>query len=231
MKQDSHAIGRRHLLQVASLGALSFLSRPLWQSRPAHAAIKQPSPNAALKQLMAGNQRFMQHHPLYPDQTAARLQETAQSQHPFATVLSCADSRVPVEILFDQGVGDIFDVRVAGNIATPAVLGSIEYAVELLGTPVLMVLGHERCGAVTAAVQNEPLPGDIGTFVDAILPAVKRVKDPAGDLVDQAVAANVGYQIELLQRSSLIQKRLKSGKLNIVGGRYDLDSGEVKIIA
>ena len=167
---------------------------------------------------MVGNQRFVQHRPIYPDQTVARLQEVAQSQHPFATVLTCADSRMPVELLFDQGIGDIFDVRVAGNIATPEVIGSIEYAVELLNTPLLMVLGHERCGAVTAAVDNGPLPGDISTFVNAILPAVERVKDRSGDTVDKAVSANVVYQIEQLQQSPLIKVRSRSGKLKIVGG-------------
>jgi carbonic anhydrase len=155
----------------------------------------------------------------------------AQSQHPFATVLSCADSRVPVEIVFDQGIGDIFDVRIAGNIATPEALGSIEYAISLLDTPLLMVLGHERCGAVTAAVQNEPLPGKIGTFVNAILPAVEQVKDLPGDAVDNAVIANVRYQIQQLQRSSLLAERLQSGRLKLVGGRYDLDTGAVTLIA
>lgn len=231
MMKNSPAIGRRDLIKFASVGAIGLASRPLWKSQPAQAAAAPNNPNAALKKLMAGNQRFVQHQPIYPDQTAARLQEVAQSQSPFATVLTCADSRVPVEILFDQGIGDIFDVRVAGNIATPAVLGSIEYAVELLGTPLLMVLGHERCGAVTAAVQNEPLPGDIGTFVDAILPALEGVDQQSGDAVDNAVAANVAYQIKQLQRSALIQARVRSRKLKVVGGRYDLDTGTVTMLA
>jgi carbonic anhydrase len=133
--------------------------------------------------------------------------------------------------VFDQGIGDVFDVRVAGNIATPEVLGSIEYAVALLGTPVLMVLGHERCGAVTAAVQNETLPGDIGSFVKAILPAVERVQGQPGDAVNNAVIENVRYQIEQLKRSPLLSERLQSGQLKIVGGRYDLDTGRVSIVA
>ncbi len=231
MTQNSRAIGRRDLIKLASVGAVGLASRPLWKPQPAAAAVLPNSPSAALKKLMAGNQRFVQHQPIYPDQTAARLKEVAQAQSPFATVLTCADSRVPVEILFDQGIGDIFDVRVAGNIATPAVIGSIEYAVELLGTPVLMVLGHERCGAVTAAVQNEPLPGDISAFVDAILPALKGVNTESGDAVDNAVAANVAYQIEQLQRSELIKARVRSGKLKVVGGRYDLDTGTVTMLA
>lgn len=230
-------IGRRDLLKRTSIATLGLAASTLFwrvkQAEAAEAAAIAPSlsPDDALQKLMEGNQRFVQHQPQYPDQTAARLQEVAQAQHPFATVLSCADSRVPAEIIFDQGIGDIFDVRIAGNISTPESLGSIEYAVVLLGTPVLMVLGHERCGAVTAAVQNESLPGEIGSFVKAILPAVERIKDQAGDTINNAVTANVQYQIEQLKRSPLLTERLQSGKLKIVGGRYDLDTGTVTMVA
>jgi carbonic anhydrase len=237
MSHRNGFIGRRSLLQLGSIAALGLANSLLWQVKQAEAAESTaiaPSsltPDAALQKLVEGNQRFVQHQPQYPDQSAARLQEVAQAQHPFATILSCADSRVPAELLFDQGIGDLFDVRIAGNIATPEAIGSIEYAVALLGTPLLMVLGHERCGAVTAAVKNEPLPGEIGTFVKAILPALKRVKDQSGDAVDNAVVANVRYQIEQLQRSPLLAERLQSGELKIVGGRYDLDTGTVTMIA
>ncbi|MBV8882519.1 MAG: carbonic anhydrase [Chroococcidiopsidaceae cyanobacterium CP_BM_RX_35] len=239
MSYKNGFMGRRDLLKLGSIGAFGLAATAsdlLWQVKQAQAAelssIAPPSvsPDAALQKLAAGNQRFVQHQPQYPDQSEARLLEVAQAQHPFATILSCADSRVAAEIVFDQGIGNIFDVRIAGNIATPEALGSIEYAVALLGTPLLMVLGHERCGAVTAAVQNESLPGAISTFVEAILPAVKRVKDQPGDAVDNAVIANVHYQIEQLQRSPLLMERLQSGKLKIVGGRYDLDTGAVAII-
>jgi len=227
-------MNRRHVLRLGTVGVVAIASpAPLfWHSQPAHAAsLEMPSPEEALQQLMAGNHRFVQHRLRHPDQSQKRLQDVAQAQHPFATILSCADSRVPAEIVFDQGIGDIFDVRIAGNIVTPESLGSIEYAVALLNTPLLMVLGHERCGAVTAAVKNELLPGAIGTFVKAILPAVKQVTGQAGDVVDNAVTANVRYQIELLQRSSLLTERLQSGALKIVGGRYDLDTGNVTIVA
>jgi carbonic anhydrase len=179
---------------------------------------------------MAGNQRFLYHHPKHPDQSARRLQDVAQAQHPFATILGCADSRVPAELIFDQGIGDIFDVRIAGNIATPEAIGSIEYAVALLGTPLLLVLGHERCGAVTAAVENKPLPGHISTFVAAILPAVAQARTQEGNLIDNAVTANVLYQIEQLKQSPLLVERLEAGQLKIVGGRYDLDVGQVTLI-
>ncbi len=238
MSHRNNFIGRRDFLKLGSIGVFGVVatSNLLWL-KPAQAAelssIASPSlsPDDAQQKLMEGNQRFIQHQPQYPDQSEARLREVAQVQHPFATVLSCANSRVPAEIVFDQGIGNIFDVRIAGNIATPEAIGSIEYAVVLLGTPLLMVLGHERCGAVTAAVQNKSLPGEISTFVNAILPAVQRVKDRPGDTVDNAVVANVHYQIEQLQRSLLLMERLQSGKLKIVGGRYDLDTGMVTIVA
>ncbi|BAY20707.1 carbonic anhydrase [Calothrix sp. NIES-2100] len=230
---------RRDFLKLGATGVFgltlttSDLIWPVKQAQAAELPADTPeslTPDAALQKLIEGNQRFVQHQPQYPDQSAARLQEVAQAQHPFATILSCADSRVPAEIVFDQGIGDIFDVRIAGNIATPEARGSIEYAVTLLGSPLLMVLGHERCGAVTAAVQNEALLGDISTFVKAIKPAVAKVKNQPGDAVDNAVVANVQYQIERLKRSPLLSDRLKSGKLKIVGGRYDLDTGKVTII-
>jgi len=233
-------MGRRDLLKLASIapfGLVATTRESLWEIKLAQAeASSDPppsslSPDAALQKLMAGNQRFVQYQPQYPNQSAARLQAVAQAQHPFATILSCADSRVPPEILFDQGIGDVFDVRIAGNIATPGAIGSIEYAVALLGTPLLMVLGHERCGAVTAAVKNESLPGDMSTFVKAILPAVKRGKTQPGDAVENTVVANISYQMEELQRSPLIMQRLQSGTLKLVGGRYDLDTGKVTLIA
>ncbi len=236
MEHCDGAMTRRRVLKLGGGGLLGLaaLGSSLW---PANSAAAAPplasvlSPEEALQRLLVGNQRFTGHHLEHPDQSEERVLELTQAQHPFATVLSCADSRVTAEIIFDQGLGDIFDVRVAGNIATPEVLGSIEYAVELLGTPLLMVLGHERCGAVTAAVENKPLPGDIGTFVQAILPAVNQVKGQPGDAVDNAVSANVRYQVEQVLRSSLVRDRQQAGQLQVVGARYDLDTGLVTLVA
>ncbi len=227
-------MNRRQLLQVGVMASTGLLLQGLISPEPVEAATLPPkdlpNPETALQALIEGNQRFSQHHQSFPHQAKSRLQEVSQSQHPFATVLTCADSRVPVEILFDQGVGDIFDVRVAGNIVTPEVLGSLEYAIELLETPILMVLGHERCGAVTAAVENNPLPGDIGTFVQAILPAVEQSKGQAGDPVENAMQQNVRYQLEQLKRSELVARRVAAGSLKLVGSRYDLDTGKISII-
>jgi carbonic anhydrase len=241
MNQQKSLIERRKFLRLGAISAFGLVVTAgdlLWRVEQVKAAelpittFKPLSPDVALQKLMEGNQRFVKHLPRHPQQTQARLHEVAQAQHPFATVLSCADSRVPAEIIFDRGIGDIFDVRVAGNIVTPEVMGSIEYAVVLLETPVLMVLGHERCGAVTAAVKGESLPNSqIDTFVKAIKPALERAKNKSGDAVDNGVIANVEYQIEKLEQAPLLSERVNSGKLKIVGGRYDLDTGEIKLVA
>jgi len=237
MSDRNSFISRRKLFQVGTVGAFVFATTELfgWTKQVQAAEFSELLPDAltpesALQKLLEGNRRFVQHRPQYPDQSEFRLKEVAQAQHPFATILSCADSRVPPEILFDQGLGNIFDVRIAGNIATPEAIGSIEYAIAMLGSPLLMVLGHERCGAVTAAVQNKPLPGDISTFVEAILPAISQIKKQPGDVVDNAVAENVRYQMDTLARSPLLNAHVQAGKLKIVGGRYDLDSGMVSLV-
>lgn len=238
MNENNGLMGRRNFLNLTGKGGIALMAAvagsTFWnlQSDRANAAVlESTSPDAALKRLMDGNQRFVQEKGTHPDQSPARIKEIAQGQHPFATLLTCADSRVSPEILFDEGLGDLFDIRVAGNIVTPEVLGSLEYAVAMLGTPLIMVLGHERCGAVTAAVEGEPLPGQIGSFVKAIKPALAKIKDQAGDPVDNAVTANVHYQIEKLKHNSpIISQRLLDEKLKIVGGRYDLDTGEVTLI-
>lgn len=238
MNQNYGLMGRRSFLNLTGTGGMALVSAVMGS---AFWNIQQPSaiaaplmaynPNAALKRLMDGNQRFVHQLSEHPDQSQARIQEVAQAQQPFAALLSCADSRVPPEILFDEGIGDLFDIRVAGNIVTPEVLGSLEYAVDILGTPLIMVLGHERCGAVTAAVQGKRLSGHIDSFVKAIKPAISKIEGESDDLVDNAVVANVQYQIQKLkQNSNILSQRLLDGKLKIVGGRYDLDTGEVTLI-
>jgi len=146
MNQNNGLIGRRNFLNLTGNGGIALMAAvagsAFWgvANRAIAATVEPPSPDAALKRLMEGNQRFVQHKAKHPDQSEERIQELAQAQHPFATLLTCADSRVPGEILFDEGLGDLFDIRVAGNIVTPEVLGSLEYAVAILGTLVIMVL-------------------------------------------------------------------------------------------
>lgn len=243
MKRINGLIGRRTLLELIGVGgvglAATAMGSAFWYLKPAQArAESRPqqtseplNPDTALKRLLDGNQRFVQQKSYHSDQSLRRLQEVAQAQYPFATLLSCADSRVPPEIIFDEGIGDLFDIRVAGNIVTPEVLGSLEYAVAVLRTPLIMVLGHERCGAVTAAVEGKLLPGQIGSFVKAIKPALSRIKGKSGDPVEDAVISNIQYQIEELKQNSVIlAQSMLEGKLKIVGGRYDLDTGDVNMI-
>ncbi len=189
------------------------------------------SPQQALKLLREGNQRYIDHQLSHPHIDQKRLSELANQQTPFAIILSCADSRVPPEVVFDQGLGDLFVIRVAGNILDDAVLGSIEYGAVNLNVPLVMVLGHERCGAVAATVAGREVPNHISSLVKAIQPALERVKGQPGDLLDNAVRANVQLVAEQMSESEPLAGLVKSQKLMIVGGRYDLDTGTVEIIA
>jgi carbonic anhydrase len=188
------------------------------------------TPDAALQMLIDGNQRFVERRRQNPNQDWTRITTVAQSQAPFAAILGCADSRVPVEIIFDRGFGDIFVDRVAGNVATPEEIGSLEFGTLELGAKVILVLGHERCGAVKAAIQGGVFPGDIGSLVKAIEPAVESSKNQAGDSVANAVKANVRLQANRLKASPVLNQLIQEGKLKVVGGYYDLDTGAVEIL-
>jgi carbonic anhydrase len=224
-------LGRRNLLKLMGITGIGTFSGLFGNVPSVLAATTSSSADDALSRLMEGNQRFTQQQSKYPHQGLKRLQEVAYAQHPYATILSCADSRVPAELIFDAGIGDLFDIRVAGNIITPEVLGSIEYAVLQLNTPLIVVLGHERCGAITAAVKGGQLPGSIGTLVAAIQPGIDLTEGSSDESIEKAVVANVSYQIKSLKRNSpLVAEQVLKNKLKIVGGRYDLDSGKVEII-
>ncbi len=187
--------------------------------------------SAALEQLLAGNKRYVEARLTHPNQDAACRARTAKAQRPFAVILGCSDSRVPPEVIFDQGQGDLFVIRVAGNIAEPAVLGSIEYAVEHLDVPLVMVLGHARCGAVDATLKGGTPPGHLSALVNAIQPAVDEVKGKPGDPLDAAVRANVRLVVKQLNSSEpILAEMVKNGKLEIVGARYDLDSGKLDLV-
>ena len=201
----------------------------------AAAAERTPAtPRAALAALLAGNRRFTAGHPRHPHQTTARVREIAAGQHPFAVVLGCADSRLSPEVLFDQGLGDLFDNRVAGNIVDDLLLGSIEYAVEEFAPPLIVVLGHERCGAVSATLgavrTGAGAPGHIAAIVEALRPIVTPyVDDPDG--VEHAVRANVRAQAAaVLERSAIVRESVESGATAVVGARYDLDTGAVSLV-
>jgi carbonic anhydrase len=191
------------------------------------------TPDEALKKLMDGNRRFVQGKLTNPNQDLVRLTEVALGQSPYAAILSCADSRVPPEILFDQGLGDLFVVRDAGNVATPEEIGSLEYSVAILGSKVLMVLGHQGCGAVTAALEGGDFPENIDRLLGQIQPAVEEFLGQQNDqnAVKKAVEANVLFQMKRVKTSPVISEKIKSGNLKIVGGYYNLKTGEVSLIA
>jgi carbonic anhydrase len=192
------------------------------------------TPDQALAKLMEGNQRFVARKRRNPHQDIARIAEVAVGQDPFAAILSCADSRVVPEIAFDQGMGDLFVVRVAGNVARIDEIASEEYAIALLKTPLLMVLGHERCGAVTAALNRSSTggqwPGDIASLVLAIEPAVKASAGEEGDRLTNAVKANVRLQVDRLLGSAVIAAAVNDGQLKVVGAYYDLDTGVISLV-
>ncbi|MEG5045290.1 carbonic anhydrase [Microcoleus sp. B4-C1] len=189
------------------------------------------TPDAALQKLMDGNQRFADKKRLNPNQDLVRLTEVAESQKPFAAILGCADSRFPSEIIFDQGLGDLFVCRVAGNVATPEEIGSLEFGTLVLGAKVVVVVGHKRCGAVSATVKGAQVPGQIGSLLDAIKPAVESSKNQAGDKLENASKANVVLQANRLKASPVISKLIEDNKLKVVGGYYDLDTGRVSILS
>jgi carbonic anhydrase len=242
---DRRAIfSRRNLIKAGAgfLGTGAFaaaigthLAKPqpgLAQNTPLQLAQNNITPEEALRRLMDGNKRFVENKRQNPNQTQARITEVAESQAPFAAILGCADSRVPAEIVFDQGIGDLFVGRVAGNIATDEEIGSLEFGTKVLGSKVIMVLGHERCGAVKAAIEGGRFPGRIGTLVDGIQLAVERSARQAssGNKLENAIKANVVYQVERLKNSEVIGSLLDAEELMVVGGYYDLDTGAVSLI-
>jgi carbonic anhydrase len=220
---------------IYSLSAILFLALTC----PAFASHAGPgiSPEDAMKKLADGNSRYAAGACLHAGINQARRTETAQKgQKPFATILSCSDSRVPPEYIFDQGIGDLFVIRVAGNVADTDEIGSAEYGVDHLGTPVLMVLGHSKCGAVTAVATGAEVHGSIPALVENIKPAVDKAKknNPSaqGDaLVSSAITQNVWQSIEdLLNKSAMIRSRAKAGEVKIVGALYDIETGTITVL-
>lgn len=188
------------------------------------------TPEQALKLLLEGNERFVSRRRQNPHQSFTRIEEVAKGQKPFASILGCADSRVPSEIIFDQGFGDLFVCRVAGNIATPEETGSLEFGSLVLGAKVIMVVGHERCGAVEATVKGAQVPGQIASLVAAIKPGIESAKNLPGDKLENACKANVLTQIEKLKTSPILSQLISEKKLVIAGGYYDLDTGRVTLV-
>jgi carbonic anhydrase len=191
-------------------------------------------PQVALDMLMAGNQRFVSAQMETPRQDPEHRLKVSKGQQPFATILTCSDSRLPPEVLFDQGLGDLFVARVAGNIVDPALLGSVEYAVGHLGTPLIVVIGHEKCGAVEAtlgSIQHHETPhGDVAALVTAITPAVAVAEQRPGDLLDNTIRANAQQSLEQIKKSHELEGPLGSGTVKAIAAYYSIDDGRISLI-
>jgi carbonic anhydrase len=191
------------------------------------------TPDAALARLAAGNRRFVSGRLRHPRRDGRRRAALSEGQAPFAVVLGCADSRVPPEVIYDEGLGVLFTVRVAGNTAQdPLVVGSIEFAILNLGSVVVVVLGHEECGAVKAAIDVETqgtlLPGDLPAVVAPILGVVRSLAGtPENELLDAAIKANVRQTVAQLSANTFIADAIAQGTVKVVGCEYLLKSGEV----
>jgi len=236
---DDHVAGttRRNFLKTGSMAALApwMVGQAFAADPPKPGSAPPPNaitPQAALKRLMDGNARYVANTPEQKDYSAGRAARAA-AQYPIAAILSCADSRVAPELTFDQNPGDLFVVRVAGNVVSPDLLASLEYGVQFLGTPLIIVLGHSACGAVDAAIKvvktNAVLPGHLPDLIRAIKPAVLVAqKMGKGDLLENAIAENARRQADRLRTSPpIVQQAYKSKKIDIVAATYDIGSGNV----
>ena len=193
---------------------------------------EQITPTAALQMLIDGNARFVQNKMIQRD-LKEQISDTSEGQFPFAAILSCIDSRVPAEIVFDQGIGDVFSARVAGNIVNEDVLGSIEYACKVAGSKIVVVMGHTKCGAVTAACNNVEL-GNITALLSKIKPAVKKYStgvEMDEETIERVAVQNVLFSIEAMKSDSpILAEMVESNEILIVGAIYNVSNGEVKFI-
>lgn len=222
-----NVVTRRNLLTVAAtIGAASIAhsNAEVYGQDPPQVDLAKLSPKEALAELMAGNQRFVAGRVSAPRRDIDRLRAVEPSQKPFAAILGCADSRVPVEIVFDQGFGDLFVTRIAGNVASTENIASLEFGAEVLGTKVILVLGHTNCGAVVATASAKAVPGQISALYQHIRPAIRSAK---GD-IEKAIYENVKIQVQTLsEASTVIAERIAKGQLVMAGGVFDLKTGKV----
>ena len=244
MSRRGSSVRRIPTLLVASLALAAPGARAAAQpAAPAahESAAKGLTPAQALERLEAGNHRYANGTPTHPNESAARRTEQAKGQHPYAVIVSCADSRVPPEIVFDAGLGDLCVIRTAGNRLDDLVLASIEYAVQHLGTSLVVVLGHERCGAIAAALEpapahaspasSEPEPNHVPVLVRTLADAVTASASMPGDKAENAMLENVRIVVRgVTAESPYLAARAKAGALRVVGARYDLDTGVVTMV-
>jgi len=215
----------KRLLNIAIACLLFFVLATLGSGQN---TVDRATGDFALAELSAGNTHHVAHRYRHPHETANRQRELVSGQHPHAEILSCSDSRVPPEVIFDQGLGDLFVVRVAGNVVSDTELGSLEYGAAHLHVPLLVVLGHQHCGAVTAAVDGDGVEGHISALMTLLRPAVEKTRGLPGDPVENAVKANVEMVVKQLRTSTpLLAELVAHRKLKVVGAVYSLDTGRV----
>jgi len=217
----------RNLVRIVGLVILAATLHTIYAAEP----VANITADEALARLKTGNERFVAGKLIHPNEGADRRAEVAKGQKPFAIIVGCSDSRVGPEVVFDQGLGDLFVVRTAGNVVDDVALGSIEYAADHFGVPVILVLGHTRCGAVAAAVAGGEVHGHVGSVVEKLKPAVEEAKGKEGDAVDIAVHANIRNVVKQLRNSNpIILGLVKLGRVKVVGACYDLDTGRVGMV-
>jgi Carbonic anhydrase len=221
-----------HLASYVALASSIWMSPFTQAADPAHSDQPSVAPAEAISKLKEGNSRYTGGNLQHPGQTTERRIELAKTQHPYAAIVCCSDSRVPPEVVFDQGLGDLFIVRVAGNVINDEGLGSLEYTVDHLGTRLILVLGHQRCGAVDAARETiaakVKAPGHIQSLVTAIKPAVEAT---AKEDLDATIKSNVQNVVQALRSSTPILKaKVDSGEIQVIGGYYSLDTGAVTFL-
>ncbi len=234
---SSERSSRREFMQIAGLAAGAAALVPGVTAIGAEVPAADRKPDAVLARLLEGNRRFVSGKSITVQRTPADFAKDAKGQAPLAAIIACADSRVSPELVFDQTIGDLFVVRVAGNVVSGAgaiVKGSIEFAVAELGCKLIMVLGHSKCGAVAAAIEHidakDSLPGEIGNLVSLIRPAVVTAKDLPGDRLNNVIKANVQKCVERLKGlEPIIAKSVASGDVKVVGGTYELSTGKVEV--
>jgi carbonic anhydrase len=234
--RSPNVASRREFVRLTGMAGAMGLTLP-GAALAASQGAAAPNPDQVLARLLEGNKRFVTGQLTHPGRKPEDFAALAEGQAPVAVIVGCADSRVAPELVFDQGVGDLFVVRVAGNIvsgAGPTVKGSIEFAVGELGARLIMVLGHTQCGAVKAAIEhidsNDALPGSIGELIDPIRPAVAAMKGQPGDKLENVTKANVLMGVQRLKGlDPILSKLAKSGELKLVGATYDLRTGVVKV--
>lgn len=235
ISQKQHPVNRSHFLRAISVAAVGLSAFGKEPTRAAEQATAQMTSAEALESLLQGNQRYARDMAVHCNKNFVRRAEVAGGQHPYAMILGCADSRVPPEVVFDQRLGDLFTVRVAGNVADANAIGSFEYAVLHFGPPLLVVLGHEKCGAVSATLEaiekHESAPGHIASIVAAIQPAVESISTKQSGGLEAAIRANTKAVVASLRsNSSILDDAVASSKLRIAGAHYSLTDGRVTLV-